>query len=218
MYIDKTDRRNQLIKTTDDKWWKEFAGVIQVHYVSPDPRSIAAGFAWVLEQVKVDSKFIETAFVNELKARILSDSQNAVERWITSSALIVRGKEQLSEDWYKAFKEWSFENAPSDRVIDSATFGKYLSKCTALGVTLRRSKGKNYYRVDEAAVAQAVDREAVTEQVSRITGDKLKTLNHDIPVEAKLPVFSTLEVMRAELRRRAALDSMDFEGYGIDQD
>jgi len=64
VWLDKTDRRNQLIKTTDDQYWKEFASIVRVKYVDANKEAVARGFGWILDQIDVDMPFISLSLIH----------------------------------------------------------------------------------------------------------------------------------------------------------
>ena len=48
---------------------------------SIDPDGVASGFAYILNQVKVDHTVLSRAFKNELRTSIVAGNQDAVEEW-----------------------------------------------------------------------------------------------------------------------------------------
>lgn len=202
IYLDKSDRRNHLIKTTDDPYWKEFAGIIKTQYVDRDIEKIAAGFAWILEQVPLDLKFANTSFTNTLKANIIANSQNVVEEWITMDGLLLKNKSMSATDAYNAYKEWSHTSRPGEKQVTEKVFGQLLKNAGSYGVKWKRTNTGVQYTFGTAIAAANVDRARVARDVSSIVGETVEVLNNDVEiVMPTAPVLSQLERMREKLRR-----------------
>lgn len=202
VWLDKTDRRNHLIKTTDDRYWKEFASIVRVQYVDRDPVSVAQGLGWILDQVQVDIKFISSAFVNSLKSQILLDSQNIVEKWIQNDPIITRDRWINAREMYVEFKQWMMDSNPGQSIESETTWGRQMSRAHRMGVQKRRgSTGAQYY-VGEAAEAAAIDREAVASTVGRLTGDQVEIIDIDQSAEPETGMKLTpMERLRLKLLR-----------------
>ena len=215
IYLDKTDRRNHLIKTTDNSYWKEFAAVIQTKYVQVDIENIAAGFAWVLEQVQVDMQFVNTSFINNLKANIISESQNLVEEWLTHDPLIKKNVAINADDLYQKFKEWMRDANPDSQVISMKKFGTLLTNAGAgYGVKKDRNRFATTYEIGVAPVAVHVDRASVARDVGGITLETITVQDNDVAVVLPVaPVLTEMQRMRAMLQRMNAVQ----EHFGYDE-
>lgn len=208
LYLDKTDRRNHLIKTTDDNYWKEFAAVIQTQYIQNDIGSVAAGFAWILEQVKVDQVFVNTSFINSLKASIIASSQNGVEEWLSHDPLITKGEFVGARILYDEYKIWVRTSAGTAAEILSETmWGRLMGKAAASGVDKKRAKDGMKYYVGVAPIVCAVNRDAIGQDIGRITQDTFDIKNDDCEIVMPVaPVLSKAQRMRERLLRDSALD------------
>jgi hypothetical protein len=203
LYLDKTDRRNHLIKTTDDPQWKEFAAHIKVNYVDKDPKSIAEGFAYILEQVMVDDVFVNTSFINNLKASIIADSQNMVEEWISLDSLIVKDARVLSSKLYEDFKLWMHANMPKTPLPSLKEFGVMMSKAGSSGVEKHKTKHGTQYSIGVPVAAIKINPKDIAKNISSITGKKFSVQDNDVLIKkAVAPVLSDIEKIREQLRRQ----------------
>lgn len=129
IYLDKSDRRNQIIKTTNNPFWKEWASFVQVHYVMPDPRNISAGFAFVLEHVKVNYDMIKSAFVNSAKADIQNASQEGSPAdWIKHDMTINRNVWTPTKVLYTKYKEYMQEDHFGKPIVSQNKFAREMRK------------------------------------------------------------------------------------------
>jgi hypothetical protein len=203
VWLDKTDRRNQLIKTTDDRYWKEFASIVRVKYVDANKEAVAEGFGWILDQVQVDMPFISSAFVNTLKAQILADSQNIVERWIQNDTMITRNHWRQARDMYDDFKTWMKSSEPGRPIETETAWGKLMSKSARLGVEKRRSNTGVQYIIGEALAAEAADREQIAQEIGNMTGDTIEVQDYDEVIAVPEGMDLTpMERLRVQLQRK----------------
>ena len=54
---------------------------MQIKQFKVKPKEVASGFAYILEQVKVDLDFIGKAHKNDFKNEIASNNKTDVEQW-----------------------------------------------------------------------------------------------------------------------------------------
>jgi len=204
LYLDNTDRRNHLIKTTDDPYWKVYASQIKVNYVDKDPENIAEGFAYILEQVAVDDQFVNTSFINGLKASIIAASQNTVEEWISSDSLIVKGPSKfLSSALYGDFKLWMNANMTKTPMPTIKEFGVMMGKAGTYGVVKHKTKDGTKYSIDQPPSVIKINTKDVAMDVGSIAGKDISVQDNDVLIEMRVaPVLNKLEKMREALRRQ----------------
>lgn len=201
--LDKTDRRNHMIKTTDDRYWKEYASVVRTQYVDRDLETIAAGFGWILEQVQVDDKFISSAFVNDLKATIIAAGNDEIERWLREDPLIDKDIWRNASDFYEKFKTWMNQYNPGQRIPTMTAWGRRMSKCADLAVNKRRTdSGTQYFVGSRIPKLEKVDRDLVARDVGSITGITVSVPNYDQEIPTPTAMNHTpMQKMRLALQR-----------------
>ena len=147
IFLDRTDRRNHLIKTTDDPYWIGYATAINTQMLNPKLNEVAAGFAWYLERVDVDIGLVSRAIANTFKQGIIGASRNVVEEWILNDPMVLNGREYKARDLYlKEFKEWMEESCPGAEVPSETTWGRMMSKTPM--ATKGRTNGSVTYKIN----------------------------------------------------------------------
>lgn len=115
IHMDLHDRRNQVIKTTDDIYWREFASIVQTAYFLPRPDDVASGFAAVLERVKVNHDLIKSAYVNQVKSDVQREGQSQAKEWTDNDVTLQLADAEanygedgwhVGEDYYRRFVVW----------------------------------------------------------------------------------------------------------------
>lgn len=202
VFLSKTDRRNQMIKTTDDPYWVAYASEFQSQHVQRDINEVAAGFAHILEQVKIDFKFISKAHINEFKAGIQESSSNEVEEWIKTDITIQRDKFCYSAELFEEFKTWCHSARPGKPVITLQSFGRMMGKCSKLGVEKKTTNSGAQYWIGNKIESIVIDREEVAKQMGKDTNTPVVFENHDIVQEKvilDIDNFTPLQKLRAKL-------------------
>jgi len=121
---DKNDRRNQFIQTTSDPFWITYATNLQISYFKPNPEQLASGFAYVLDQVKVDGSFISRSFKNDIRDNIISINKTLIEDWLDNDSTVSYGVWVSSSTMYDDFKLWYQQSNPSDKIPSATTWGR----------------------------------------------------------------------------------------------
>ena len=214
MHVELTDRRNQFIKTTDDPYWKAYAGEINTGPLRKEPDNVAAGFAFVLESVKVDFEFIGSAHINEFK-REIQDDGDVLGVWLQSDGNITRGTAIRANVFYEFFKDWFKENYPDQKPMSGIKFGREIKKMKQYGVTFDTSdKRLVTFTVGEPEQVQVIDRQAVADNLSELTGSKSVVMDCDVPPSAIVvpaPV-TAMEKFRSALKIKMSVREQGPEG------
>lgn len=121
IYLDKSDRRNYFVKTTDDAEWVRYAAEINEQIVKVDSIGCATGLGWFLERVDVDRRFINRGHTNAFKQSIQSGNIGEVEEWITLDETLTRNVWIRSSVFYMEYFNWSKKFVP-DQTPKSLTY------------------------------------------------------------------------------------------------
>lgn len=202
VYLDKTDRRNQMIKTTDDPYWVAYASEVNVQLLNKDNIKVAKGFAWILEQVKVDLPFISKAHLNEFKVGIQNVSNNEVEEWIKTDITIDRDKWVKASTLYGDFKKWCADARPGKEILTQNMWSRYMTKCDKLGVTKRVKADCAEYMLEKKVFAPVVNREAVAKEIAEQCSIDVDYKDYDVkvnPILVDVTRVSSMDKMRAAL-------------------
>jgi hypothetical protein len=202
---DSNDRRNQFIRTTKDMWWVNFAVNLQQKHVIPEPERTAAGFAYILDQVQVDDKFISRAFKNEIRSLIVGNADSFVDEWFENDASITTERFILSSEMYETFKNWHRTACPGHTIPTQVTWGRKMGQHAR--VMKKREAAGAYYWINEHQPVEAAvtSIEDISGEVNTITGDTEITVVYDYDdpeaPRANPQALTPLEKMRAELRK-----------------
>jgi hypothetical protein len=206
-FSDINDRRNQFIQTSADKWWVGFATDLQLNYFKPDPEAVASGFAYILDQVKVDHTVISRAFKNELRENIVANSQNEVEEWFENDDSIPWDEWTTASDLYQDyFAKW-FQRSRIGNVIGptQTSWGKQMGLNKRV-VKKRTSSAMEYYISSVAPLEQEMPKlEDITRAVQEITGSQ--TVATIIDMDIKEIKFEPVLLTKMQ-RLRSQLGSM----------
>lgn len=206
VYLSATDRRNQMIKTTDDPKWVVHAAEIQERLIKPKLDQVAAGFAEILMQVTIDDAFLNKAHVNEFKAEIQAQSVDVIEEWIKTDINIARKVGMLPHDLYTVFKEWCREYSPEDQNTSLNRWGRSMTNLARLkkcGVSELYKPGGKQYMISDVIKAEIVDKEAVASELSKSIGEQSVFVDYDIvpkEVIADMTGVSKIAKLRAKLK------------------
>jgi hypothetical protein len=147
VFQDETDRRNFMVKTTDDPFWKEFASILKAKILESNMAEAAAGLAWVLAQVQLDLTLIMTAPLTALKAENKAVRLPPVEEWITQASHITREKQVAAEDLYFEYTNWHQGNCPGKVCLSLPYWGRGMKALAKRGVEPGRDKRGSRYLV-----------------------------------------------------------------------
>lgn len=207
-FIDANDRRNQFIQTSSNPFWVNFATGIQLKYFKKQPKDVAAGFSYILEQVKVDLDFIAKSNKNQFRNSIASNNQNIIEEWIDQDPTINKGVLIDAREAYESYKQWYRNSHPSDAIPSETAFGKIMSKSEHLGIVKHYGKINQYiFGIVPIIIEQKL--EDAVKSINDITHDKDQIVVFDYDIEEPKQNFSdmtALEKMRALLQKKNAQD------------
>lgn len=204
-FIDSNDRRNMFIQTTSNNWWVEYATDVQIKYFKVDPISVASGFAYILEQVKVDFDFIKKSHRTAFRNSIAANNTSNVEQWYDSDPGITRGTWQNSRDLYEEFKKWFKTANPSESIPSETIWGKQMLKARELGVKKQRAKTGVQYIFDTPVEHIEHKLSDVDLEISKITLNDEKMVTYDLDEKIEkvdLSIMTPIEKMRILLQQR----------------
>jgi len=168
IYIDKSDRRNYFIKTSDDAQWVEYASVLQSMMIIPEPEKVAAGFGWYLERVDVDYQYIGRAHNNIFKTQIQEGSMNSVEFWLLEDPVLPRNKWTQSTELFEYYGKWFRKFMPKDTQLNHNKFGRAmtaLARTQSLGVEKRMQANLSQYKIGAVITAPIINKAAIRSSV-----------------------------------------------------
>ena len=205
VYLDSSDRRNMIVKTTDDPFWKDYASEVKRKYVTEKIGDVAKGFAWILEQVQVDKALIMSAPMTQAKANIQGAHKSKVEEWAFTDASIDRGVWLKSSKCLGVFRNWLLSNYPKESMSETA-FGREMGKLVSNNMVekKRAERGQEYQFPAEMARPQPVSHRAdAADALGKIVGEECIVQNYDAEIEApEAPKPMTkMEKMRFELAK-----------------
>jgi hypothetical protein len=201
------DRRNMVVKTTDNPFWKSYASEIKRNLILPRLQAVAKGFAAILEQVDLDLALIMTAPVTAAKAAIQAAHQPQVEEWLTTDELLPRQDLIPASELYGRYKDWLESACPGHRPLTQAQWGREMSRLAAAGRLIRHRSNGTRYEIPPAATPSAAKDQRVeaAKSIAAILNEPLDTHEFDIPIEDdRVPELTPLQRLATRLRRDAA--------------
>ena len=207
---DKNDRRNQFIQTSQDPFWVAWSQHIQGKYFIPQPEKVASGFACILDQVRVDLKFISRSFTNEIREHIVSINQTIIEEWFDNDPDISKDSWIAASVLYEDFKDWYRSANPSGLIPSLTAWGRAMRN-DSLVEYKRANTGVRYLVKNEIrAQVQIPKVEEISLEANKITGDTEILQIEDCDMEPAPPInfaeLSKLERVRLALARMDAED------------
>lgn len=197
-----SDRRNVFVKGTDDEKWKAFSTGIATRFNS-DWEPFAQGWAWIMEQVTVDFKLINSNHTTALKAEMLEDSasEDVIMSWLKNDATLAHDVRYSSAEFWQKYADWVklYDPSHSGNMLMSLT--KFCTRVKKYpGVNNIRPKNKSYYVIMPVPV---VDRVAAVaegvEEIEAIFADGIQS--EAILIEPTIEAPSPMDQMREHLRR-----------------
>jgi hypothetical protein len=207
MRMSSADRRNMVVKTTDEPFWKSYASEIKRNLILSRLETVAKGFAWILEQVKIDLPLIMTAPVTEAKAAIQAAHQPQVEEWLATDELLERQEMIAAAELFCKYKDWLENACPGQRPLTQAQWGREMSRLAAAGRVVRQRSNGTRYEIPRADARPAVkdQRAEAAKSIAAILGETVSAHAFDIPIEADpIPELSPVQRLATRLRRDAA--------------
>ena len=169
-FLNEHDRRNQFIKTTDDPWWVQYAAGIHVNLMKQNPEAVGAGFATILDQVKINEDFISRSFKNQFRQTIIKHNPGMIEEWIENDPSLRPDVWRTSNDLYEQFKSWWPVAHPSGGIPTLVRWGREMGKSDHLGVKKRRTASGNEYAFGKIEEIQSVDLKTGVNAVRAVSG------------------------------------------------
>lgn len=227
------DRRNQFIKTTQDKSAIGFARSIQNIMKTKLPE-IAMGLAFIFEKVQFDESLVAYAQMNSIKRKIIEENMQSndpackVEQWINQDIILQRGIAYTPESAHNRFINWHNSVWPKDTSYDSQqTFWTKLGEMSlrnheGSGVDkVKTPKGFAYFFTQPtnnllstaAAIEQGIA--DLENMLSVDMSDEVDRLDDDPTLVKKITDFSTihpLERIRAQIRENFMNDNNYING------
>jgi hypothetical protein len=216
-FIDANDRRNQFIQTTPDTSWVQYATVLQLEYFKKVPLDVAAGFAHVLDKVKVDLEFISKAHKNQFRNTIAANSQSIIEEWLDNDPTITKGAWLNASDVYASYKDWFRTANPSADIPSLTMFGRVIRQSEHLGIHKQETRSNIQYKFDVPPQKVEHKIEDAVLRVNQITHDNLsvEVFDYDV-VDDKFDVntMTPVQKMRVALMKQAVAEGADsFKGF-----
>ena len=213
--IGPSDRRNHFVKTTDNADWVRYASAVKTQVIDY-PVEMAAGFAFILETVKIDIKFSNYSFINAIKKNILESVNDAVSVWLSEDDKLEKnnGYKYKAVDLYDLYSVWTDKFAGTGKKVSIQVWGKMMKKNKYVRHTTERNY--NYYTIQDPYLTTVKGWDDVGLEVKKILGDvSIKTneiltdTNNDLEILPKnLPKTTDLEKIRALLR-----ENMENDGF-----
>lgn len=226
IYLDKSDRRNYFVKTTDNAEWVRFAAEVQEQILKVEPAGLAGGFGWFLERIQIDWRFINKGHTNTFKQSIQSSSMSNIEEWVVYDEGMTRDNWIKSSDFHTEYLKWHHRYTPGVEAAGPEKFGrqmKALARKNQLGVEAKMDRGGcSNYRVGAVVKAAVIDGEAIAQSMNQILNsvweanttqetvneNKSLAIDYDVKVNEVVADFSGLTQMQ---KMRAKLRAMDDE-------
>jgi hypothetical protein len=218
--IGPSDRRNHFVKTTDNADWVRYASAVKTQVIDY-PVEMAAGFAFILESVKIDIKFSNYSFINAIKKNILESVNDAVSVWISEDDKLEKnnGYKYKAVELYELYSVWSDRFGSGTKKVSIQIWGKLMKKNKYVRHTMERNY--TFYTIQDPGAVKVKDWEEVYKDVEKVLGGvsidvkaDTNNTNNDMEILAKnLPKTTDLEKIRALLR-----ENMENDGFLDDLD
>lgn len=197
-----SDRRNVFIQGTDDEKWKAYSTGIATRFTQ-DWQPFAEGWAWVLEQVKLDLKLVNSNHTTALKKEMIEDavSEDIILSWLQNDATLAHDLRYTATDFWQKYVDWVKIYSPAHSGNNLMSLTKFCTRVKKYpGVHNIKPQNKSYYVIQPVPV---VDRVATVEagrsEIESIFADGVES--EAIVVEPVIVEPSKLEQMREHLRR-----------------
>ena len=200
-----SDRRNVFVKGTEDEKWKAYSTGIATRF-NVDWEPFAAGWAWIMEQVQVDLKLVNSNHTTALKTEMLEDSaaEDIIMSWLKNDATLAHDVRYTSVEFWQKYVDWV-------KIYDPSHGGSLLMSLTKFCTRVKKypsvhnikPQNKSYYIITPIPV---VDRKAAVASgeadIQAIFADGIQS--ESIVVEPVIEAPSKMDQFREHLRREAA--------------
>jgi hypothetical protein len=197
-----SDRRNVFIKGTDDEKWKAYSTGIATRFAQ-DWEPFAVGWAWVLEQVKLDLKLVNSNHATALKTEMLEDaaSEDIIMSWLKNDATLAHNVRYPAAEFWHKYADWVKIYDPSHHGHNLLSLNKFCTKAKKYpGVNNIKPSNKSYYVIEPVAIVDRVAAIAAGEaDIRAIFADGIES--EAIVVEPIIIEPSRMDQMREHLRR-----------------
>jgi hypothetical protein len=189
IFQDETDRRNFMVKTTSDPFWKDYASILKGTILASHMAEAASGLAWILSQVKLDMALINTAPLTALKAENKSVRMPPVEEWLTQASHITREKAVPAQDLYFEYTNWHQIYCPGKVALSCSYWGRGMKALAKRGVQSVRDKHGSRYIVPRELIEIVTtgSREEAGDLLGILAKTKYDTKIDDVLVQADSP-------------------------------
>ena len=211
--LDGSDRRNMIVRTTDDPFWKEYASQIKRNFAIPRMVELAKGFAWILEQVKVDFSLLTSAPMTQAKADIQVAYANPVEEWASNDPMITRGEWVKAARCFDLLRVWLGDNYPQKN-FSSTAMGRELGNLVRRGMLHKKKTNEGYayeFPVDMTKPEMISRSAEVCDAITAIVGAEIEVGDNDAPIilpDSPRPL-TPVQRLREHLHRK------DMKRHGI---
>src|ERR1017187_6759677 len=164
--IDQSDRRNQFIKTTDDKEWVRAAIEIQKTMITTNIDKLASGFAYMLGLVRYNKDMLNISFINEAKVEVSTAHLDGVEDWVRNAVIPQRGTWASAKALHEEYTNWCKSPAAGTKakvdVLSETSWGRRMTELRKSKlVDKRKNRIGNQYNIvadfEETYVTEADD-------------------------------------------------------------
>lgn len=203
-----TDRRNVFVQGSDDEHWKAYSTGIATRYVQ-DWEPFALGWAWVLEQVQLDLKLVNSNHSTALKAEMVEDAANedVIMGWLKNDATLAHNTRYQAADFWEKYASWVKIYSPSHSGPMLISLTKFCTRVKKYpGIHNLKPNNRSYYVIQPAPV---MDRAAAVEkgraEIEAIFTDGVES--EAVVIEETIAAPTQLDQLRERLRR----ESDDYE-------
>ena len=197
-----TDRRNVFIQGTDDEKWKAYSTGIATRFAQ-DWQPFAEGWAWVLEQVQLDLKLVNSNHTTALKKEMIENavSEDIIAAWLQNDATLTHNVRYTAAEFWQKYTDWVKIYDPVHYVRNLLSLAKF---CTMVkqypGVQNVKPQNKSYYVIHPVPIVDRVAKvEAGRAEIETIFVDGIES--EAIVVEPVIIEPTKMEQMREHLRR-----------------
>lgn len=198
-----SDRRNQMIKTTDDPSWVMKASEINIQLIYNKLTETAAGFGSILDAVQYDVTYISHAHDNDFKNNIKNQHVDPVQEWLSSDITVIRELTYQARDLYTMFKIWYTDSHPGKHPITESMWGRWMGKRTF--VTKTSEKGRMCYKIHHQENSlKKPERKQCSQDVATVVGEittyELTDKNNE-EVVVDFTKVPKLDILKANFRK-----------------
>jgi hypothetical protein len=197
-----SDRRNVFIRGTDDEKWKAYSTGIATRFAQ-DWEPFAQGWAWIMEQVHLDLKLVNSNHNTALKTEMLEDaaSEDIIMSWLKNDATLAHDVRYPAAEFWQKYADWVKIYDPSHHGHNLMSLNKFCTRAKKYpGVNNIKPQNKSYYVIQPVAIVDRVAAVAAgVAEIEAIFADGVES--EAIVVEPSIIEPSRMDQMREHLRR-----------------